>query len=39
MEKQLSRDEAWNMLTEYTKAPILRTNVLAVEAVMAHFEC
>lgn len=35
--KKLSRDEAWELLTEYTKTPALRKHALAVEAVMAHF--
>lgn len=36
MEK-LSRDDAWNLLTEYTKTPALQKHALAVEAVMRHF--
>lgn len=37
MENKLSRDTAWELLTEYTKTPALRTHALAVEAVMMHF--
>lgn len=37
MEKKMSREEAWDLLTEYTKTPALRKHALAVEAVMAHF--
>lgn len=37
MEKKMSREEAWEFLTEYTKTPALRKHALAVEAVMAHF--
>lgn len=37
MEKRLSREEAWELLTEYTKTPALRKHALAVEAVMCHF--
>lgn len=37
MEKKLSRDEAWALLTEYTKTPALQKHALAVEAVMSHF--
>ena len=37
MEKKLSREEAWKLLTEYTKTPALQKHALAVEAVMAHF--
>ncbi len=36
MEKLL-RDEAWQLLCEYTKTPALRKHALAVEAVMYHF--
>lgn len=36
MEKQL-RDEAWQLLCEYTKTPALRKHALAVEAAMCHF--
>lgn len=35
MEKKLSREKAWELLTEYTKTPALRKHALAVEAVMA----
>lgn len=37
MENQLSRNEAWELLTEYTKTPTLQKHALAVEAVMSHF--
>ena len=37
MEKELSREEAWNLLTEYTKTPALRRHALAVEAAMRRF--
>lgn len=37
MEKKLSREEAWGLLTEYTKTPALQKHALAVEAVMVHF--
>ena len=37
MEKDLSREEAWELLSEYTKTPALRRHALAVEAVMRHF--
>lgn len=37
MDKKLSREEAWELLCEYTKTPALRKHALAVEAVMAHF--
>lgn len=37
MEKSLSREEAWELLTEYTKTPALRKHALAVEATMRHF--
>lgn len=37
MEKKLSREEAWELLTEYTKTPALLKHALAVEAVMARF--
>lgn len=37
MEKKLSREEAWNLLTEYTKTPALRRHALAVEAAMHRF--
>lgn len=37
MEKKLSREEAWNLLTEFTKTPALQKHALAVEAVMVHF--
>lgn len=34
---KMSREDAWELLTEYTKTPALRKHALAVEAVMAHF--
>ncbi|MCB6643806.1 HDIG domain-containing protein [[Clostridium] scindens] len=34
---KMSRDEAWELLTEYTKTPALRKHALAVEAVLKHF--
>ena len=37
MSKKLSREEAWELLTEYTKAPALLKHALAVEATMRHF--
>ena len=37
MEKKLPREEAWELLTEYTKTSALRKHALAVEAVMCHF--
>ncbi|HOD01960.1 MAG: hypothetical protein BWY46_00320 [Firmicutes bacterium ADurb.Bin300] len=37
MEKKMSRDEAWKLLTAYTKNPALRNHAMAVEAVMVHF--
>ncbi len=37
MEKKLSREEAWELLTEYTKTPALQAHALAVEATMCHF--
>ena len=37
MEKKLSREEAWNLLTEYTKTPALRKHALAVKAAMRRF--
>lgn len=37
MEKKLSREEALNLLTEYTKTPALRRHALAVEAAMRRF--
>lgn len=37
MEKKMSREEAWELLTEHTKTPALRKHALAVESVMAHF--
>lgn len=37
MEKKLSREDAWALLTEYTKTPALQKHALAVEAVMCHF--
>lgn len=37
MEKKLTREEAWALLTEYTKTLTLQRHALAVEAVMRHF--
>lgn len=37
MEQKLSREDAWKLLTEYTKTPALQKHALAVEAVMTHF--
>jgi putative nucleotidyltransferase with HDIG domain len=37
MEKKLPREEAWELLAEYTKTPALRKHALAVEAVMRRF--
>jgi uncharacterized domain HDIG len=37
MEKFLSRAEAWELLTEYTKTSALQKHALAVEAAMRHF--
>ena len=37
MEKKMSREEAWELLTKYTKTPALQKHALAVEAVMARF--
>ena len=37
MEKKLSREDAWKLLTDYTKTPALQTHALAVEAVMRPF--
>lgn len=37
MEHTLTREEAWELLTEYTETPALRKHAMAVEAVMRHF--
>lgn len=37
MQGKLSREEAWELLTEYTKTQALQKHALAVEAVMRHF--
>lgn len=37
MEKKLAREDAWALLTEYTKTPALQKHALMVEAVMEHF--
>lgn len=37
MEKKMTRQEAWELLTEYTETPALQKHALAVEAVMVHF--
>lgn len=37
MDKKLSRQEAWELLTEYTKGASLQNHALTVEAVMRRF--
>lgn len=37
MGRILTRQQAWELLTEYTKTPALQKHALAVEAVMKHF--
>lgn len=37
MGKIPTRDEAWELLCEYTKTPALRTHALTVESVMRYF--
>jgi putative nucleotidyltransferase with HDIG domain len=37
MQVQLSREEAWNLLTEWTKSDSLRRHMLAVEAAMRAY--
>ena len=37
MERKLPREEAWELLTKYTKTSALQNHALAVEAVMRHF--
>ena len=37
MEKAMTREEAWNLLTEYTQTPALLKHGMAVESVMRHF--
>lgn len=37
MEKKLAREDAWALLTEYTKTLALQKHALMVEAVMEHF--
>lgn len=37
MGKMLTRQEAWNLLTRYTKTSSLQKHALAVEAVMKYF--
>lgn len=37
MEKKLLREEAWELLTEYTKTPALQKHALSVEAAMIYF--
>ena len=37
MEKKLERKAAWELLTEYTKTPVLLSHAQAVEAIMRHF--
>lgn len=37
MDSKLTREQAWELLTEYTKTPALRRHALAVEAAMRYF--
>jgi putative nucleotidyltransferase with HDIG domain len=37
MTTKLTRDQAWDLLTKYTKSDALLTHALTVEAVMRHF--
>ncbi|MDI9419501.1 MAG: hydrolase, partial [Bacillota bacterium] len=37
MAKQPTREQAWELLTEYNQADALLKHALAVEAVMRHF--
>lgn len=37
MSSQLSREEAWNLLTEWVESPSLRKHCLAVEAAMVAY--
>lgn len=37
MEQTLTRENAWNLLNEFTTSPALLRHALAVEAVMKHF--
>ena len=37
MGTKLSREDAWKLLTEYTRTPSLQNHALTVEAVMRHF--
>ena len=37
MGKKLTREEAWKLLTKYTKSPALLTHAQTVESVMRHF--
>lgn len=37
IKQELTRQEAWNLLIEYTKTPNLQKHALAVGAVMKHF--
>mgnify|MGYP001625258934 FL=1 len=37
MERKPPREEAWELLTKYTKTSALQNHALAVEAVMRHF--
>ncbi len=37
MEKKLSREDAWNLLTEYNQTTALQKHALQVEAAMRHF--
>ena len=38
MGKMLTRQEAWDLLTKYTKTLSLQKHALAVEAVMKHLQ-
>lgn len=37
MGKELTREEAWKLLTKYTETPALQKHALTVESVMRHF--
>lgn len=37
MERKMTRDEAWELLTEYTETPALLNHAKMVETVMEHF--
>lgn len=36
MERKLPREEAWDLMTEYTKTSALQKHALTVEAVTRH---